>query len=85
MTDRYNLSRFLTAQERTYPAALAEIRRGRKTSHWMWFIFPQLAGLGFSETAKFYAIQQADEATAYLAHPVLGNRLRDLSYVLLEI
>lgn len=84
MTDPYNLHRFVTAQERTYPEALAEIRRGRKTSHWMWFIFPQLAGLGYSETAKFYAIRDLDEATAYLAHDVLGHRLIEISTVLLR-
>ena len=70
-----DLSRFLTAQAGTYADALAELRRGRKTSHWMWFVFPQIDGLGRSETARFYAIASADEARAYLAHPVLGARL----------
>jgi uncharacterized protein (DUF1810 family) len=69
------LDRFVTAQAATYDRALAELRRGRKTSHWMWFVFPQLAGLGHSDTARFYAVRDADEARAYLAHPVLGPRL----------
>lgn len=75
MTDPYNLQRFVIAQAETYAAALAEIRAGRKTSHWMWYIFPQIAGLGRSAMAKFYAISGADEARAYLDHPLLGERL----------
>ena len=70
-----NLERFVAAQEGVYAQALAELRRGRKESHWMWFVFPQLAGLGRSETARFYAIASAAEARAYLAHPLLGPRL----------
>ena len=70
-----SLERFLTAQEDTYVSALRELRAGWKQGHWMWFIFPQLAGLGHSSTARFYAIQSIDEAAAYLAHPVLGPRL----------
>lgn len=70
------LQRFVDAQAGVYDQALAEIRRGRKTSHWMWFIFPQLAGLGSSPTARFYAIASLEEARAYAAHPVLGPRLR---------
>lgn len=70
----YHLDRFLDAQLSTYARALAEIGRGRKTSHWMWFIFPQLAGLGRSEMARRFAIGSLDEAQAYLAHPVLGPR-----------
>ena len=69
------LDRFLSAQALVHDQALAELRRGRKTSHWMWFIFPQIAGLGHSETARFYAIRDAAEARAYLAHPLLGPRL----------
>ncbi len=65
------------ATQGTYAAALAELRRGRKTSHWMWFVFPQLAGLGRSPAAQHYAIASMDEACAYLAHPALGQRLRD--------
>ena len=71
----YNLTRFLDAQEQIFAQALEEIRRGRKTSHWMWFIFPQLLGLGASETAQRYAIRSLGEAQAYLEHTVLGRRL----------
>ena len=69
------LDRFVIAQTDVYDHALAELRRGRKTSHWMWFVFPQLAGLGRSETAKVYAIRDAGEARLYLSHPLLGRRL----------
>ena len=79
------LQRFLDAQQSTYQTALAEIQSGRKRSHWMWFIFPQLQGLGLSETARFYAIQDAREAAAYLAHPVLGPRLLEISGALLAL
>ena len=73
------LERFVAAQDRdgTYARALAELRAGRKTTHWMWFVFPQLAGLGASETSRRYAIASLEEARAYLAHPVLGPRLRE--------
>jgi uncharacterized protein (DUF1810 family) len=79
MTPHYthDLERFVAAQTDIYPIALAEIRRGAKRSHWMWFIFPQLAGLGRSEMAQHYAIRSLEEARVYLAHPVLGNRLRE--------
>ena len=70
------LQRFVTAQEGISESALAEIRRGAKRTHWMWFVFPQIAGLGQSPTARFYAIRLLDEARAYLAHPVLAERLR---------
>lgn len=80
-----DLKRFLEAQEDDYATALAEIKAGRKQSHWMWYIFPQIAGLGFSSTSKFYAIKDSDEATSYLAHPVLGKRLVEISNALLEI
>ena len=69
------LDRFVAAQDGVYPTALAELEAGRKRTHWMWFVFPQIAGLGRSETARFYAIADAAEARAYLAHPVLGARL----------
>jgi uncharacterized protein (DUF1810 family) len=72
-----DLERFVEAQEGTYERALAELRAGRKTSHWMWFVFPQIAGLGRSAMAQRYAISSLDEARAYLAHPVLGPRLRE--------
>ena len=77
MADSYNLERFVTAQDAsgTYARAVEELRRGRKTSHWMWFVFPQIAGLGFSEMSRRYAIGSLDEAQAYLRHPVLGPRL----------
>lgn len=76
MSDPYNLERFIDAQSETFEAALAELRAGLKQSHWMWFVFPQLAGLGHSPTSKFYAIASLGEARAYLAHPQLGPRLR---------
>lgn len=71
----YDLDRFVAAQNGVYPQTLAELRSGAKTSHWMWFVFPQIAGLGRSAMAQAYAIASADEARAYLAHPVLGPRL----------
>lgn len=76
MTDPFNLQRFVEAQEWTYETALAEIQRGAKHEHWMWFIFPQIAGLGRSEIALRYAIGSLDEARAYLDHAILGCRLR---------
>ncbi len=75
MTEKNNLQRFVDAQEQTYATALREIVRGHKTSHWMWFIFPQLSGLGSSEMARRYAIASLEEASAYLAHPELGARV----------
>jgi uncharacterized protein (DUF1810 family) len=75
MNDPYNLSRFVEAQEPIYETALRELEHGRKESHWMWFIFPQVAGLGHSPTAIRFAISGLDEARAYLAHPLLGSRL----------
>lgn len=83
MGDDFNLDRFVKAQARSYPQALAELRAGSKTSHWMWFVFPQHLTLGRSETARFYGIGSADEARAYLAHPLLGARLREASAALL--
>ena len=75
-TDPFQLQRFLDAQESSFSQALTELRAGRKQSHWMWFVFPQLAGLGRSPTARHYAIASRDEALAYLSHPLLGLRLR---------
>ncbi len=75
--DSFQLDRFVTAQESSYDHAVDELRRGRKTSHWMWFVFPQIAGLGHSATAQHYAISSLAEARAYLQHPVLGARLRE--------
>ena len=77
--DPFNLQRFLDAQEHVYARALAEIRAGRKETHWMWFIFPQLDGLGFSPMAERYAITNLDEARAYLVHSVLGPRLIEVA------
>ncbi len=77
--------RFLAAQEATYTRALKEIRSGKKQTHWMWYIFPQIRGLGHSITAQQYALQGLDEARAYLKHPVLGSRLREISAVLLSL
>ena len=73
--DPFNLERFVDAQAPVFETVLAELRAGRKRTHWMWFVFPQLAGLGRSSTARFYGIRSVDEARAYLAHPVLGPRL----------
>ena len=83
--DRFDLDRFVQAQQEVYPRALAELKLGRKCSHWMWFIFPQIDGLGYSSTAKFYAIKSKDEANAYLDHPLLGKRLRECAEALLKI
>jgi uncharacterized protein (DUF1810 family) len=71
----YDLERFVGAQEGVHERAVAELRAAAKRSHWMWFVFPQIAGLGYSETSRYYAISGPDEARAYLAHPVLGPRL----------
>jgi uncharacterized protein (DUF1810 family) len=75
--DPYDLARFVEAQDGVYEYALDELRHGRKTRHWMWFVFPQVAGLGYSATSRRYAISGLDEAVAYLAHPLLGARLRE--------
>jgi len=75
VADAYDLQRFVAAQEPVFPTALAELRAGRKRTHWMWFIFPQLRGLGRSAAATYYGIASLDEARAYLAHPMLGPRL----------
>jgi uncharacterized protein (DUF1810 family) len=80
-----NPQRFLDAQATAYPLALAEVQAGRKRSHWMWYIFPQIQGLGFSEISRHYAIRDVGEAAAYLAHPVLGARLREITGELLKL
>lgn len=80
---QYDLDRFLKAQENVYPAAVNEMAVGKKTGHWMWFIFPQLKGLGHSAMAEQYGIQNLEEATAYLADEVLGNRLKNITTTLL--
>jgi uncharacterized protein (DUF1810 family) len=86
MSDPFDLDRFVDAQDAggTFDQALAELRAGRKTSHWMWFVFPQVAGLGRSPTAQHFAISGLDEAAAYLAHPVLGPRLVESAQALLD-
>jgi uncharacterized protein (DUF1810 family) len=84
-TDPFDLERFVTAQAPVYDTVVAELRAGRKRSHWMWFIFPQLAGLGFSAMAQRYAIGSLEEAKAYLAHPVLGPRLRECCGLLVAL
>jgi len=83
--DPYELSRFVHAQEGDYERALAELRSGRKRTHWMWYIFPQLDGLASSATAKRYAITSIEEAAAYLAHPILGPRLQQCAEAVLRI
>ena len=84
-SDPFNLARFVAAQEGMFEAALAELRRGRKRSHWMWFVFPQIEGLGSSSTSKKYAIRGLNEARAYLKHPVLGPRLLGCCRAILSI
>lgn len=81
----HNLERFVNAQKAVFQTALAELQHGRKQSHWMWYVFPQIQGLGFTETSKLYGIQDLDEAAAYLQHRVLGPRLILISNVLLDI
>jgi uncharacterized protein (DUF1810 family) len=85
--DPYGLQRFVVAQDQagTYAAAVRELRAGRKRSHWMWFVFPQIAGLGQSPTSRRYAISSLDEARAYLAHPVLGPRLLECTGILEQL
>jgi uncharacterized protein (DUF1810 family) len=80
-----DLGRFVSAQSAVYPDALAELKEGRKRSHWMWFVFPQIAGLGSSPTAQRYAIASLEEARAYLAHPVLGPRLEECARAVLAV
>lgn len=80
--DPFDLARFVDAQDGVHACAVEELKAGQKRSHWMWFIFPQIAGLGFSSTARFYAIAGSDEARAYLAHPVLGPRLIECTKIL---
>lgn len=84
-TDTYNLARFLEAQAECYDRVLAELHAGRKQSHWMWFVFPQLAGLGHSATARYFALSGAREAAAYLDHDVLGKRLQTCCDALLQL
>jgi uncharacterized protein (DUF1810 family) len=83
--DPYDLTRFTTAQEDIYNSALAELMRGQKRTHWMWFIFPQIYGLGYSATSKHYAIKSIEEARQYLNHPVLGTRLLECTEAVLAV
>ncbi len=83
MPDIDRLARFVTAQGTIYSQALGELKAGAKHSHWMWFVFPQIAGLGLSETARFYAISGMGEAQAFLAHPILGERLAECTDAML--
>jgi uncharacterized protein (DUF1810 family) len=88
MTDRedlYNLNRFINAQAGVYDRALAELRNGAKRSHWMWFIFPQIDGLGFSPTTRLYSIKSLEEARQFLAHPVLVSRLKECAEAVLGV
>ncbi|WP_421940203.1 DUF1810 domain-containing protein [Pedobacter sp.] len=85
MKKNNHLDRFIEAQQNQYDIALSEIKQGQKRSHWMWYIFPQIKGLGFSETAKYYAIQDEEEAENYLSHRILGNRLIEISNALLNL
>ncbi len=84
-SDPYDLGRFLQAQEDDYEQALSEVASGKKRSHWMWYIFPQIDGLAFSSTSRRYAIKSLDEARAYLEHPILGARLRECAEAALRV
>jgi len=83
--DPFDLSRFLSAQDQVYEDVLAELKSGQKRTHWMWFVFPQIDGLGFSATTQYYAIKSLEEARQYLAHPVLGKRLRECAEAVLAV
>lgn len=85
LEEDYNLERFITAQESDYPLALSEIKKGHKTSCWMWYIFPQICGLAKSDTAVFYGIKNLDEARAFLSHPYLGHNLIEISHELCKL
>jgi uncharacterized protein (DUF1810 family) len=85
VSDPHDLSRFVAAQDGTYERAVSELRAGRKTGHWMWFVFPQIAGLGQSAMSQRYAIASLEEARAYLRHPVLGPRLAECARILTEL
>ena len=85
MNDPFNLTRFVEAQGPAYEQAVRELGAGRKASHWMWYVFPQLQGLGSSPTARYYGISSLDEARAYLAHPVLGPRLDQCVHLVLAL
>jgi uncharacterized protein (DUF1810 family) len=82
---KFNLERFIKAQKDDYAIALSEIKQGRKSSHWIWYVFPQLDGLGRSTQARYYSMSGLDEAVAYYHHPILGARLKEISTALLEL
>jgi uncharacterized protein (DUF1810 family) len=83
--DPFQLSRFVEAQDKVYARALAELKSGRKRSHWIWFVFPQIEGLGFSSTTQYYSIKSLEEARQYLDHPLLGKRLRECAETILAL
>ena len=85
MKDKYDLQRFIKEQQRTYSTAYVELSQGRKRSHWMWWIFPQVVGLGMTATSHKYSIKSMDEAKAFLGHPYLGKNIREISNVLLGL
>jgi uncharacterized protein (DUF1810 family) len=85
VSNQHDLERFVAAQEDVYASAVAQLRAGRKTGHWMWFVFPQIAGLGMSAMSQRYAIASLAEARAYLAHPVLGPRIAECAHILTEL
>ena len=85
MDDNYNLERFIEAQEGIYKTAVSELKNGHKTSHWMWYIFPQIKGLGFSSMSMQYSISSLREAEEYLDHPILGSRIRECTRIVLDI
>ena len=85
MEDRFDLNRFLSAQAGVYPQVLSELRAGQKRSHWIWFIFPQMKGLGHSSQSEYYGIDSLDEAAAYLRHPLLGERLRQCTRMVTQV
>ena len=85
MTDPHDLNRFLEAQELTYADAVEELRSGKKRGHWMWYVFPQVRGLGDSDVSRRFALASIEEAQAYLEHPVLGSRLRECTQLVLDV
>jgi len=85
VSDPYKLSRFIKAQDRVYSDVIEELRRGRKTGHWIWYVFPQIKGLGRSGRSRYYSISSIAEAAAYMAHPVLGRRLLKCTKLVLEV
>ena len=85
ITDTFNINRFVEVQEDVYPIALKELQKGRKRSHWMWYVFPQLKGLGHSYHAKYYGISGIEETMAYLEHSLLGQRIREISATILNL